>query len=446
MMNSHGNLTLGQDVIIQNNYRTASAPAGIFVDGSAGGNLTMNGNATIRDNHNVSSGGGLQLAYGGVVNLNDSATIAGNSSVSGNGGGVWVYDATSILNVNDNAQITGNTAGNNGGGIYSVGTVTINGGTIQGNEAKGVGGGGIYAKFATVNLSGAVISGNIGGNYGGGIDLESDSILNVVDSEISGNSALFGGGGVNVDQSSFTMNGGKISGNSVSTDSGCKGGGGIKLDEDTVLFEIEDVEIMENSSACNGGGIFISGNYNNDINILNVAFANNVASSNGGAISIIYNNLAKLNVDSATTFSSNSAHARYQLAPIDQPTYNAHIFATAWSNSVSNGYNNYDISYTNGEQIFLVNFESNGGSNITRQEVVRDETVLKPANPTRSGYSFVGWFTDENLTNPYDFTTPVTNDLILYAKWVTNPTNPTDPTDPVVPGVPSTGWAEIKSP
>ena len=38
-------------------------------------------------------------------------------------------------------------------------------------------------------------------------------------------------------------------------------------------------------------------------------------------------------------------------------------------------------------------------------------------NPTREGYAFVGWYSDEQFTNKYDFTTPVTSSFTLYAKW-----------------------------
>ena len=37
--------------------------------------------------------------------------------------------------------------------------------------------------------------------------------------------------------------------------------------------------------------------------------------------------------------------------------------------------------------------------------------------PTKEGAAFEGWYTDAALTNVYDFSTPITKDLILYAKW-----------------------------
>ena len=44
-------------------------------------------------------------------------------------------------------------------------------------------------------------------------------------------------------------------------------------------------------------------------------------------------------------------------------------------------------------------------------------TAVKPADPTRGNYNFTGWYTDQALTNVYDFGTSVTADITLYAKW-----------------------------
>lgn len=44
-------------------------------------------------------------------------------------------------------------------------------------------------------------------------------------------------------------------------------------------------------------------------------------------------------------------------------------------------------------------------------------SVSAPNNPTRAGYDFVGWATDEQGTNMYDFSTPLTTDIDLYAIW-----------------------------
>ena len=37
--------------------------------------------------------------------------------------------------------------------------------------------------------------------------------------------------------------------------------------------------------------------------------------------------------------------------------------------------------------------------------------------PTRDGYRFTGWYSDYDLTRPWDFNAPVTADMTLYAAW-----------------------------
>lgn len=70
-----------------------------------------------------------------------------------------------------------------------------------------------------------------------------------------------------------------------------------------------------------------------------------------------------------------------------------------------------------------VKFESNGGSKIEPQEVDENEQLIIPSVPTKNGYIFEAWCVDENLSEYFDFETEITNDTILYAKWIEkNPT------------------------
>lgn len=74
---------------------------------------------------------------------------------------------------------------------------------------------------------------------------------------------------------------------------------------------------------------------------------------------------------------------------------------------------------------WTVAFNSNGGSACdTKFVATADGKLVKPADPTRDGYTFGGWYTDEACTQAYDFSTPVTADLMLYAKWTKNAVNP----------------------
>ena len=70
-----------------------------------------------------------------------------------------------------------------------------------------------------------------------------------------------------------------------------------------------------------------------------------------------------------------------------------------------------------------VSFETGEGPKVDFQTTA-DGKLVKPADPTREGYTFGGWYTDEACTEAYDFSTPVTADMTLYAKWTKNAVNP----------------------
>lgn len=65
-----------------------------------------------------------------------------------------------------------------------------------------------------------------------------------------------------------------------------------------------------------------------------------------------------------------------------------------------------------------VTFNTGEGSAVDSQVVADGAKATKPADPMRDGYVFAGWYADAGLKSPYDFSTSVTKDLTLYAKWV----------------------------
>lgn len=69
---------------------------------------------------------------------------------------------------------------------------------------------------------------------------------------------------------------------------------------------------------------------------------------------------------------------------------------------------------------WVIGFDIIKGSHTPEAEDTTPDTVTKPADPTRDGYTFAGWYTDEALTQSFDFGSQVDSDMTLYAKWIEN--------------------------
>ncbi|MFR2602828.1 MAG: InlB B-repeat-containing protein [Collinsella sp.] len=83
----------------------------------------------------------------------------------------------------------------------------------------------------------------------------------------------------------------------------------------------------------------------------------------------------------------------------------------------------------NGQRVnrYTVTFDANGkdAAMPDSQRVKEGKAATEPSTkPQSKGYTFAGWYTDEACTQAYDFGTPVTADLTLYAMWTKNAVNP----------------------
>ena len=66
---------------------------------------------------------------------------------------------------------------------------------------------------------------------------------------------------------------------------------------------------------------------------------------------------------------------------------------------------------------YTVSFDVKGGSAVASQTVTNGSTATQPENPTREDYDFLGWYKDSAYTEMFNFDTPVTGDMTLYARW-----------------------------
>ena len=76
---------------------------------------------------------------------------------------------------------------------------------------------------------------------------------------------------------------------------------------------------------------------------------------------------------------------------------------------------------------YTITYESNGGSEVNPETVLFEELFTKPDNPILTGHTFDGWYSDAKYLEEFDFTTPATKDITVYAKWTKDEV-------PVLPG------------
>ena len=228
-LSSNSTFTMSEHAAISGNS-AAMTGGGVFV---SSGSITMSSDAAISGNSAGNNGGGIYISYPGTFTM-ENGTISGNSADK-NGGGVYVHNSGAFTM--NSGSISGNRATQNGGGVYveNIGTAfTMKDGTIGGSTAADANaakyGGGVYVKNGTFTMSGGKVTGNSATKGGGGVRLDKGTFNMSGSAVISRNTADGYGGGVDANNGTFTMSGGSITGNSTTgDDANFCGGGGVDV-------------------------------------------------------------------------------------------------------------------------------------------------------------------------------------------------------------------------
>lgn len=309
-----GTLTLDTGAVLQNNNAYTEGGA-VYMSGSANytNALVMRDNAKVTGCYSRTSGGGIMAA---LRNNGDSVSITGRSVISNNRGssGAGLYFRSYLegvegnLTLGDNVQFKDNRAAGNGGGVYCSNFIsgntaplnlTINNAVNFTNNTAGGYGGGLYymGTFGgdSVSLSGgANFTQNSAVTAGGGIYMifqaESAANAEILDITLEDNSAGSGGG-----LYFQTQNGGKINlsgtqiNSNTSTNVSNGHGGGIYIinnsTDKTLTETINKVNLKNNSSAYQGGAIYINDKAAADLTFSGNTINENTAGSAGGGIS-----------------------------------------------------------------------------------------------------------------------------------------------------------------
>ena len=313
---------------IMNNTSTDSRGGGILLSNTAmnlgaktgeGANAVYSGDATIKGNeskidNNMTGGGGIMVDVDAVLNFY-SGTVRDNKAIRG--GGIYTVGTLNM----EGGNLFSNSATKFGAGIYTRGPSTsITGGNIYSNAAQtatttdgtttytvtGDGGGIMFSGGNSLTIGGTAKIYNNTALYGGGINVgASVGTLTISGGEISNNTATVAGGGIYLGGTSkLVMTGGKISGNQTTgTDTTKNFGGGVFVSASATFTMSGTAVISGNTSVAHGGGIYsygdvdiqggeISGNTGftggicatKTLNISGGKISGNKATKNGGGV------------------------------------------------------------------------------------------------------------------------------------------------------------------
>lgn len=228
-----------------------------------------------------------------------------------------------------------------------------------------------------------------------------------------------GGGMFVAPGASFVMEGGNIVGCSAG-----KSGGGVKVTNDGD-FKMSGGTIS-GCTAGGGGGIDNRGTttLSDNAKIKSCSATGTEIDDRGGGV-CSYRNLTVSGsmVISGCTAQNNNSYAMYVTTgyPDARSSIEGGTFdGSVWLNHSSSG--KITVSggtFKNGVSgAWTVTFDTDGGSTVAEQ-IRANAPATKPSEPTKDGYDFGGWYTDEAFTTEYTFTESekVTQALTLYAKW-----------------------------
>ncbi|MCL2568540.1 MAG: S-layer homology domain-containing protein [Oscillospiraceae bacterium] len=433
----------------------ASHGGGAMVN--AGVTFTMTG-GDIYDNDAGSDGGGVVVLNGNFV-LQDG-TIENNRAA--NGGGVFVW-GTGTVTMND-GTITRNIAQNNGGGVHITGEgslFTMNGGEIVENLAGFIlqlpplppipvlnpnhGGGGVNIHSGTFTLNNGTILENLSGSHGGGVrrgggpaQADQNAFFNMLGGALSDNTAALDGGGL------FAAGGVyntdtlppdaypriTIGANAVFSGNRARAAFRPPSDISAIAYRIQTTSATLFGSPFNN--FDINFNMPPEVHYLTVRFETNLTYGSFNAPGPTNEREENIYI---TTPSPPGIPAGSPLHPQGRPEVTAvsgQTF-TGWlvdgtlspllSNAQVDAFDITDdttfIAQYAGYVNHIVRFYRNYGANpFYMQKTAQDgQPVPVPAPPMRSGFNFQGWYTTPATTTPYNFATPVTGNLNLYARW-----------------------------
>lgn len=470
LANNGVKITMEDGAIIRNNSNENYELGGGILIGN-GSTFTMNGGEISGNSANGGGGvaiiGASMVMNGGIISNNSTYRTSGQKSY---GAGVYVADYANASGGNitgplftpapasfemNGGTISGNTALDYGGGVLTFPqqgekvTININGGTISGNQVTKGSGGAIAAFFgdSEVNIKGGKLAENSAQNYGGGIFLYTVTNVTISDGVISKNKAAAGGGVCLWGGSAVKQTGGSIENNVANAGGGVFGGtytmtGGVIKDNNNALTE-------ENRRAAKGDGVYVGAAFNlgnnavvrtnNDVYLKKGSpiakegrYINVISAYTGASAAkpiLIHSEdctVEGTEIGTQLVYYTNDAGGVNAAAQADANGF----FAPSWKmpeglvigRSKATGKTDW-MTYVPSVCIHYEWVSTDNPSDVTppADDYIRAGTAYtaKGQQNTHQGYTFDGWYTNEQCTLRYNDGTMLDVNTTLYGKWTT---------------------------
>lgn len=384
-------VTLTKPILLGNNYENNI----ITIKGNSAKKATL----TIEPKkiNDFNSFRPIAIRIGNTLILDDNAILQ-NSNTNGNFGGGMINVSNNatfemkggiIQNSHVNATVydNSNTQLGRGGAIYVVGSgkFIMSGGEIK-NCSSTIAGGAIFSAGLVEIKNGTI---------------KNCSVSGLLDDKDGKNLVKAKGGAIYILTGDFTMTGGKI---------------------------IENT--LGNADDSRGAGVYFADGTNSIIFGGNAKIENNKDKNGNNSNLFLYDNI-KFDVSAVT---KPTKEMEIYVSTKTQPTKEKAITV---SNSGIKEYSNNFISdneqfkivanangYLDLISLYKIEFNSNGGSKVKAIYTIDGKDVTKVKQPTKKNMTFEGWYTDEDLKNKFDPSSPITEDMILFAKWSVATNNP----------------------
>lgn len=337
--------------------------------------------------------------------------------------GLWYYvngsDKLFILGRNTDYVLEGDITLDSGDGDIELvnNNLTLNNATITG---------GIKTESSTNNtLSGTGTVGGYVSQYGGSLTVNGAIVFNKLFNSQNANTTIINGGTFN--NGFMASRNTDVTINNATINTGTDMSNAIQVDRYST--------IVINNATVTAYNVALASDEEGDVTIKGGTF------TGGTAGLFVANGTCKLSGGTFKTngtsdvLGKNGAIIIGENLTFDGMLVDDYKYSTSTDYSTSS--NEYiSLKYLNAREIsvvkqYTVTFNTNGGGSVASQTVNDGGKATRPTtNPTKDGFTFDDWYTDDTYTTKFDFTNnTITTDTTIYAKFIQNTTNNNENTD-----------------